>query len=413
MNIFDLSVRFFLQLAVVLIVCRAVSWAAVRIGQPPVVGEMIAGVVLGPSIFGFFFPAAQAAFFPAESRSIIFACAQLGLALYMFTVGLDFRTDLLRSRLKSVAMISSAGILAPFVLGCGIGWWLLGQGGFFAPSVTAIQAIPFLGAALAITAFPMLARIIFERGLSGTAVGALALAAGAIDDAAAWGVLALVLASFAGDPQIAIRAIGGGIAFVVLLFTVGRIPLRWINRLAARGESGARIALCWTLVALLLCAWFTDTIRLYAVFGAFFLGVAMPRGAFAQSLQKTIEPLTTSLLLPLFFIYSGLNTRFDLVNDPALWLVTLGVLAAAVLGKAGACYYAARACGETHRHALGLGALMNSRGLMELIILNIGLERGIITPTLFSILVFMAIVTTLMATPMFNRACGSDFAARA
>ncbi|QYM79604.1 cation:proton antiporter [Horticoccus luteus] len=413
MSVFDLSVHFFLQLAVVLMVCRVVCWASVRLGQPPVVGEMIAGVILGPSIFGYFFPGAQASFFPADSRAIIFAGAQLGLALYMFTVGLDFRTDLLRTRLQSVTLISASGILAPFALGCGIAWLLLGHGTYFAPSVTALQAIPFLGAAMAITAFPMLARIIFERGLSGTAVGALALAAGAIDDAAAWGVLALVLASFANDPQIAIRAIGGGLAFVALLFTVGRIPLGWINRLADRGESGARTALCWTLVALLLCAWFTDTIRLYAVFGAFFLGVAMPRGAFAQSLQKTIEPLTTSLLLPLFFIYSGLNTRFDLVNDPALWLVTLGVLAAAVVGKAGACYLAARACGETHRNALGLGALMNSRGLMELIILNIGLERGIITPTLFSILVFMAIVTTLMSTPMFNRACGADYAPRA
>ena len=413
MSIFDLSVRFFLQLAVVLIACRAICWAAVRIGQPPVVGEMIAGVVLGPSIFGYFFPAAQAQFFPAESRPIIFAGAQIGLALYMFTVGLDFRVDLVRSRLKSVAAISASGILAPFALGCGIGWFLLRQDGYFEPHVTAIQAIPFLGASMAITAFPMLARIIFERGLSGTAVGALALAAGAIDDAAAWGVLALVLASFANDPQIAIRAIGGGIGFVVLLFTVGRYPLRWIDRLAARGESGERVALCWTLVALLLCAWFTDTIRLYAVFGAFFLGVAMPRGAFAARLQQVIEPLTTSLLLPLFFIYSGLNTRFDLVNDAGLWLVTLAVLAAAVLGKAGACYLAARACGETHRNALGLGSLMNSRGLMELIIINIGLERGMITPTLFSILVFMAIVTTLMSTPMFNRACGSDYAPRA
>ena len=157
------------------------------------------------------------------------------------------------------------------------------------------------------------------------------------------------------------------------------------------------------MVLLMLASWFTDTIQLYAVFGAFFLGAAVPRGRFCERLQSYIEPLTTNLLLPLFFIYSGLNTRFDLVNDPYLWLIAGAVLFAAVLGKAGACYIAARCCGESHHESMGIGSLMNARGLMELIILNIGLEKGIITPTLFTILVFMAIVTTLMATPMFNR----------
>lgn len=412
MTTFDLSVKFFLQLAAVLVICRAVSAVAVRFGQPPVVGEMIAGVVLGPSLFGYFLPELQTQLFPPQSRPILLAGAQLGLALYMFTVGLDFRMDLMRSRLKSALATSASGIVAPFALGCIIAWFLHARTGYFAPGVTLLQAVPFLGAAMAITAFPMLARIIFERGLSGTGLGALALAAGAIDDAAAWAVLALVLASFGNDPMIAILAIGGGGAFVALLFTLGKYPLRWIERLANRDEGYERIAICWTLVALMLCAWFTDTIRLYAVFGAFFLGVAMPRGRFATRLQTLIEPLTTSLLLPLFFIYSGLNTRFDLVNDVTLWGVMLLILAAAVLGKAGACYAAARACGETHRDAMGIGALMNARGLMELIILNIGLERGIITPTLFSMLVFMAIVTTLMSTPMFNRVCGRDYAPR-
>ncbi len=408
MSAFDLSVRFFLQLAAVLLVCRAVSWLVTRVGQPPVVGEMIAGVLLGPSLFGYLWPEAQKAFFPAASRPILFSGAQLGLALYMFTVGLDFRFDLVRSRLRSAVAISASGILAPFALGCGIAWVLLNRGGFFPPGVTAIQAVPYLGAAMAITAFPMLARIIFERGLTGTAVGALALAAGAIDDAAAWGVLALVLASLGHDPWIAVMAIGGAGLFVLLLFTVGRWLLARIVVLAGRGPAGERLAVGWVMVWLMLAAWFTDTIRLYAVFGAFFLGAAVPRGAFAKRLVELIEPLTSSLLLPLFFIYSGLNTRFDLVNDPSLWLVTALVLAAAIVGKAGACYVAARACGESHQESMGVGSLMNARGLMELIILNIGLERGLITPTLFSILVFMAITTTLMATPMFNRVYGSS-----
>ncbi|WP_414662748.1 cation:proton antiporter [Horticoccus sp. 23ND18S-11] len=403
MTTFDLSVLFFLQLAVVLVVCRLVSAVAVRIGQPPVVGEMIAGVVLGPSLLGYFWPQLQQMLFPPASRPILFAGAQLGLALYMFTVGLEFRVDLVRSRMRSALAISASGILVPFALGCGLGFMLLARGGFFGPTVTAIQAVPFMGAAMAITAFPMLARIIYERGLTGTTVGALALAAGAIDDAAAWGVLALVLASLSRDAGIAILALGGSAVFLLVLFTLGRRLLGFLGRYAARDARAERRAFGWVLVLLMLASWYTDTIRLYAVFGAFFLGAAVPRGAFADKLQTWIEPLTTWLLLPLFFIYSGLNTRFDLVNDSALWLVTLAVLVAAVIGKAGACYVAARACGETHHEAMGIGSLMNARGLMELIILNIGLERGIITPTLFTILVFMAIATTLMATPMFNR----------
>ena len=403
MTTFELSVRFFLQLAAVLVVCRLVCWVAVKFGQPPVVGEMIAGVILGPSLLGYLLPQVQQWLFPAASRPILFSGAQIGLALYMFTVGLDFRMDLIRSRLKSALAISASGILVPFILGCGLAWVLLSRGGFFPQGVTAVQAVPFMGAAMAITAFPMLARIIYERGLTGTTVGALALAAGAIDDAAAWGVLALVLASFGRDPWIAVMAIGGSAVFVLFLFTIGQKLLAAISRYAAKGDAEERVSTGWVMVLLMLAAWYTDTIRLYAVFGAFFLGAAMPRGPFVRRLQALIEPLTTSLLLPLFFIYSGLNTRFDLVNDPMLWLVAIAVLAAAVFGKAGACYLAARACGETHREALGVGSLMNARGLMELIILNIGLERGIITPTLFSILVFMAIVTTLMATPMFNR----------
>lgn len=403
MTPFEISVRFFLQLALVLVVCRVIAALARRAGQPPVVGEMIAGVALGPSLLGLLAPSLQAWLFPPASRPILFSGAQLGLVLYMFIVGLEFRLDLVRSRMCTALAVSFSGIIVPFALGCGLALWMLGHGGLFQPGVRALQAAPYLGAAMAITAFPMLARIIVERGLAGTSVGALALAAGAIDDAAAWCVLALVLASFAGDPAIALFAIGGSLALVALVFTVGR---RFLRAIAARAETSAEAdhsMFGLMLVLLMLAAWFTDSIGIYAVFGAFLLGGAVPRGPFAERLRAKIEPVAVQLLLPLFFIYSGLNTRFDLVTDPALWLVAAVVLAAAVLGKAGACYLAARLCGETHREALGVGSLMNARGLMELIILNIGLERGLITPALFSIMVLMAVVTTFMATPMFNR----------
>ncbi|MBC8011807.1 MAG: cation:proton antiporter [Burkholderiales bacterium] len=411
MTPFEISVRFFLQLAVVLVVCRIVAWLARRVGQPPVVGEMIAGVALGPSLFGLLAPTLQAELFPPASRPILFCGAQLGLVLYMFVVGLEFRLDLVRTRLRSALAVSFSGILVPFAFGCAIAFWLMNRGGLFQANVSPMQAAPYLGAAMAITAFPMLARIIVERGLSHTTVGALSLAAGAIDDAAAWCVLALVLASFAGDPSIALWAIGGSVALVAVVFTVGRRLLRAIGDYSERSPDADHAMFGVTLVLLMLAAWYTDSIGIYAVFGAFVLGSAVPKGPFAERMRAKVEPLTVQLLLPLFFIYSGLNTRFDLVNDPGLWLVAAVILAAAVLGKAGACYLAARLCGETHREAIGVGSLMNARGLMELIILNIGLERGLITPALFSIMVLMAVVTTLMATPMFNRFYGKPAAA--
>jgi Kef-type K+ transport system membrane component KefB len=226
-----------------------------------------------------------------------------------------------------------------------------------------------------------------------------------MDDAVAWAALALILAGLNHDPRIAIAAIGGGILLVVVLFTLARPLLRALAEHGRAGGPKERSALAWTLVLLLLSAWLTDTIHLYAVFGAFLLGAAFPRGAFSQRLQALIEPVTTTLFLPLFFVYSGLNTRLDLVNSPALWLVVAAMLAAAVLGKGGACYAAARLSGESHSDALGIGILMNARALMELIILNIGLEHGLVTPTLFSILIIMAVITTLMTAPLFNRFC--------
>ncbi len=402
MSSFELSVLFFLQLAVILLVCRAVGWAAKWIGQPQVVGEMIAGVLLGPSLVGWFFPELQAWLFPAESRSLLYAVSQVGLVLYMFLVGLEFNTHLIGSRMRSAVSISLSGILTPFVLGSILGYGLLGSGQFFAVDVASWEAMFFMGAAMSITAFPMLARIIYERGLSGTPLGTLALAAGSIDDAAAWCVLAIVLASFSGDPAIAVLAIGGGVLYAVVVLTGGKRWLRWMGSVADREQGVGPALLTFTLSLVMLGAWFTDRIGIYAVFGAFIMGAAMPRGHFAHSIQKQIEPLTTSFLLPLFFVYSGLNTRITLVDTPWLWMIVLLVMLVACLGKGIACWAAARFTGEDNRSAMGIGTLMNARGLMELIILNIGLERGVITPLLFTVMAIMAIVTTLMATPLFE-----------
>ena len=402
----ELSVLFFLQMFVILAVCRLVGLAAKRIGQPEVVGEMVAGVLLGPSLFGLLAPGWQAQLFPPESLKVLFVAAQLGIGLYMFLVGVEFDTEMFRSRAKSAAAVSLAGLLVPFALGALLAPWLLQTPGLFGEKVRLHEALLFLGAAIAITAFPMLARIIYERGLTGTALGTLSLAAGAIGDAAAWCVLAVVLASFGGGAVVAVKAIGGGLLYTVLILTVGR---RLLTRLGAPAERAGKLTpqmLAGCLMLLMLGAWATDAAGIHAVFGGFLLGVAMPRGLLTRELQRQLEPLTVVFLLPIFFTYSGLNTRLDAVNSLEMLGFALAVLAASCLGKFGACWAAARLSGEDNRTALAVGALMNARGLMELILLNIGLQKGIIQPTLFSMLVLMAVVTTLMASPVFELVYG-------
>jgi len=405
---FDLSVRFFLQLVVILGACHVTGSLFRRLGQSQVVSEMIAGVLLGPSLFGLLLPETQGYVFPTASMPILFAVCQVGLVLYMFLVGLDFDVGLIRSRIRSAALVSAAGIVTPFVLGGSITWYCLRHTSLplFGDGVTLPLAVLFLGAAMSITAFPMLARIIREQNLAGTPLGTLALAAGSIDDALAWCLLAVVLAAFASEPSIAVFAIGGAAAFALACLLALRPLLAPLGARVARVGGMSRGMFTGVLVLVMLGAWITDSLHIYAVFGAFLMGLAMPRGRFADELRERIEPLTVSFLLPLFFVYSGLNTQVGLVTGGPLLVLSLVVLLAACLGKGAACWAAARWSGESNRDALATDTLMNARGLMELIILNIGLERGIITPTLFTVMVLMAIVTTLMATPLFQRVYG-------
>lgn len=402
MSSFDLSVLFFLQLAVILAVIRVVGLAAQKIGQPQVVGEMIAGVIMGPSLFGLFFPDWQARLFPAASTPIIYAVSQIGVVVYMFLVGAEFRVSLIRGRVRSAASVSAAGILTPFILGIILAGTIIRGPTFFAPGVATWESMLFLGAAISITAFPMLARIIYERGLTGTSLGTLALAAGAVDDATAWCFLAVVLASFSGDTTIALKAIGGGALYAGFMLTVGRSLLARFGRIAERNHGLSGPMLSFVLMLVMLGAWFTDYIGIYAVFGGFIMGLAMPRGVVTRDLQRFLEPVATNFLLPLFFVYSGLHTQLGLVVTPALWGVTILIILAAILGKGVACWAAARLNGEDNREAMAIGTLMNARGLMELILLNIGLQRGVITTTFFTIMVIMAIVTTLMTSPIFE-----------
>jgi Kef-type K+ transport system membrane component KefB len=403
----DYSIHFFLQLAIIVIACRIVGRIGQKVlAQPQVVGEMIAGVVLGPSLFGLLLPTAQSAIFPVETKGVLYVGAQLGVGLYMFLVGTTLQVDHFKSKAKSAASVSFAGIAAPFLIAWAITPYLLRVPGLFTAGISPANATLFMGACIALTAFPMLARIINERGLSNTALGTLSLTAGAFDDAVSWCVLALVLATFGGGPGIAVIAIGGGVSYAIFIMLFGRRLLAPLGRAVDEAGEMSMTVLSISIALFCLSAFLMDAIGIHAIFGGFILGSVMPRGLFAEELKKKIEPLTVILLLPMFFTYSGLNTRMDMVNSPSLLLIAFGILMASILAKGVACYVAARLAGEDNRTALGIGALMNSRGLMELIIINIGLQKGIIGPTLFSMLVLMAIVTTMMASPLFEYVYG-------
>ena len=415
-NNVNLAVQFFFQIGVILIFCRIVGVIAKRFGQPQVVAEMIAGVLLGPSLFGLLLPEWQQAIFPwdkkqltRDTQSYLFPASQLGLALYMFVVGLEFRVDILCSHFKSSLAVSLAGMIAPFVLGAGLGWYFYHSTELFPTETKLSEAMLFLGASMCITAFPMLARIIHFKGLTGTLMGTVAIGAGAIDDTMAWCLLAVVLASFDSNMSQASWSIVGGVLFVLVALLVVRPMLDrckqwWIAKDETLTETGLVIG----LVVMAFGAWFTDKIHLHAVFGAFVMGACIPRGVITRDLIARIQPLAVALLLPMFFTYSGLNTKIGLLDTAYLWGMCGLVLIAAIAGKFGACWFAARMTGLSQREALGIGTLMNARGLMELIIINIGLQRGVISEALFAILVIMAVITTLMASPLFDALVGKS-----
>jgi len=414
MNNVQLAVHFFLQIAVILLFSRLVGAVALRFGQPQVVAEMLAGVLLGPSLFGLLLPEWQQWLFPwdkaqkmRDAQSYLFPVSELGLALYMFIVGLEFRVDIVRRRFRSSLAVSIAGMVTPFILGAALGWVFFHHTRLFPERTSRTESMLFLGAAMCITAFPVLARIIHFKKLTGTVMGTVALGAGAIDDATAWCLLAVVLASFESNWNHALLNAGGGVSYVAFILLVMRPLLVRSQSLLVKNGALTEAGLVVGLALMALGAAFTDLIGLHAVFGAFVMGAAMPRGIVVRDLIARVEPLTVALLLPLFFTYSGLNTKIGLLDSTFLWLMCGAVLAAAIFGKGVACWLAARLTGISSREALGIGTLMNARGLMELIIINIGLQRGIISPALFATLVIMAVVTTLMASPIFDRLVGT------
>jgi Kef-type K+ transport system membrane component KefB len=402
------------QVALIVACARLLSRLFRAIHQPQVVGEMVAGLMLGPSLLGWVAPELSHTLFSPASLGFLNSISQLGLLVFMFLVGLELDPKLLHGRGQTVVVTSHVSIIIPFMLGALLSYGLYPR--LSSSDVSFMGFALFMGAAMSMTAFPVLARILTEKGLLRTRVGAVALACAAVDDVTAWSILAavvlLVRASAASMPLWA--TLGGSALFVLAMIFAVRPLLR---RFAERFRSDGRLThdrLAGVLVLALVSALMTEWLGIHALFGAFLAGAVMPKEtAFVRALASKLSDMTVVLLLPLFFAFTGLRTSIGLISGD-LWTVCGTVIAAAVAGKWGGSMVAARMTGMGWREATAVGVLMNTRGLMELVILNVGLDIGVISPTLFAIMVLMALVTTFMTTPLVGwiypawRKMGSD-----
>ena len=392
------------QILVVLLVARLLGSAARRLGQPAVIGEITAGLVLGPSVMGAMAPALSVLLFPPESLPILQLLSQIGVLLFMFLVGLELNWSDVRRQAKAALIISHASIVLPFLLGVGAALVLFAD--HARPGIP-IQAFAlFMGVAMSITAFPVLARILAERGLSTTPLGSMAITCAAAGDVTAWTLLAIVVAVVTAGGSLA-----GVVTAIVLAALVTIVMVTLVRSLLARvltstspawlGGTGMTIVIGVLLAAALT----TELIGVHALFGAFLAGAVVPPDQTLRlRLRERLESVSTVLLLPLFFAYTGLRTEVAWLDGPSAWLMCLTFIALATLGKLGATAVTARLTGMGWRDAFVLGALMNTRGLMELIVLNVGLELGVISPEIFAALVVMALVTTAMTAPMVDMA---------
>jgi len=389
-----------LSIGAVLLAARALGWIFQRIGQPSVVGEMAAGILLGPSFLGRFFPGIFAYVFPSSSLPALTVLSQLGLLLFMFVVGLEVDLDLILKQRAAVVLISNFSIILPLALGAGLATALYPQ--FAGPRVAFPSFALFMGTAMSITAFPVLARILKERNLLGTGLGAMAISCAAIDDISAWLLLAILTAMVHSAQSWHRLAVT-----LLLLVVFVAIMLLPVRRAASFLESlyrnhGAGVELISYLVLIMLAAsWTTERLGVHALFGAFMAGLVMPKHErMIAEIVERIESLSLALLLPLFFALTGLRTRVDLLSGRSMWGYTLAIVATAVLGKLAGATFTAKATGMNWKDSLGLGVLMNTRGLVELVILNAALDLGVLSPALFTMMVVMALVTTFMTTPI-------------
>lgn len=391
-----------LQIAVIILCSRLFGFFFGKFGQPTVIGEIIAGIVLGPSLLGWFWPEVSGWLFRPDSLPTLQFFSQLGLLLFMFIIGLELDVSLLKNKAHAAVVVSHAGIVFPFFLGVWLAYGLFTQ---FAPGGVSFVAFGlFMGIAMSITAFPVLARIIQERGLTHSPLGVLAITCAAADDVTAWCLLAAIVALIqAGTATSALFTVLLAAIYVGVMF-FGVRPL--LQRLSVRyGQPGQvnKTFVAVLFIVLFLSALATEVIGIHALFGAFLAGAMMPAApAFRHWLIARIEDVSLVILLPLFFAFTGLKTQVGLLNNATLWLVCGLIILVAVVGKFGGSLVAARFTGQSWADSCAIGALMNTRGLMELVVLNIGYDLGILSPTIFTMMVLMALITTFMTTPALS-----------
>ena len=388
-----------LAMAAVIVVGRLLAPVFRAVGQPPVVGEVIAGIVLGPSLLGRLSPDAFRYILPADVAPLLGIVAQLGVILYMFLVGLELNPEVVRQRAHAAVMTSLASILLPFGLGWVLAVYLYPR--FATSDVAFTHFALFVGVAMSITAFPVLARILTDRRMSRTELGALALSCAAVDDITAWCLLAFIVGVVQAASSGVVLVILMTLAFIAFIFTAVRpIAVRVARQVEDRDPSHATIAM--VVVAVLAAALVTEGIGVHAIFGAFLLGTVIPHDSrLARVIKERFEDLVTILLLPAFFAFTGMRTQIDLVTGSE-WLVVALIIGVATAGKFGGTLLGARVSGLSWRSAASLGILMNTRGLMELIVLNVGLDLGVISPKLFTMMVLMALATTIATTPVLR-----------
>jgi len=390
------------QIITIILVARFFGWIFRKIGQPSVIGEMIAGIVLGPSLVGMYFPEYSNILFPKESLGNLQFLSQIGLILFMFVIGMELDLKALRNKANDAVVISHASIIFPFTLGIGLAYFIYKQ---FAPQGVEFASFAlFLGIAMSITAFPVLARIVQERGIHKTKLGTIVITCAAADDITAWCILAAVIAIVkAGSFVSSIYIIAMAIAYVFLMLKVVRPFLERVGALKNSRSSLSKPVVAIFLLTLIISSYVTEVIGIHALFGAFMAGAIMPDNAkFRSIIIEKVEDVSVILLLPLFFVFTGLRTHINSINDPYLWKITGLIVLVAVVGKFVGSALAAKFVGQSWRDSLTIGALMNTRGLMELVVLNIGYDLGVLSTEVFTMMVIMALLTTFMTGPALD-----------
>ena len=391
-----------LQIIAIILTARAFGWICIKIKQPVVIGEMLAGIALGPSLLGLYFPETFTVLFPTESLGNLQFLSQMGLILFMFIIGMELDLDILKNKAQEAITISHVSIILPFSLGVVLAYFLYDS---YAPENTPFLSYGlFIGVAMSIAAFPVMARIIQERGLQKTKMGSIAITCAAIDDITGWCLLAAVIAIVkAGSFVSALYTIALALAYVVFMIKIVRPFIHRMGNLNTTKESLSKRVVAVFFLLLLFSSYAAEIIGIHALFGAFMAGAVMPENnKFRNVFIEKIEDVALVLLLPLFFVFTGLRTQIGLLNDPTLWMITGIIILVAIAGKFGGSVLASKFLGQNWKDSLGIGVLMNTRGLMELVILNIGYDLGVLSAELFSMMVVMALVTTFMTGPTLN-----------